>query len=87
MHPSPLPRNTLTVIKEEICNKKFTIYTPGDLERIDLTNAQSKGRKNKTINNYILKVVAKNDNIDVIFSIGSRTILFTSNEIEYFYIK
>jgi hypothetical protein len=76
--------NTLTVIKKAICNKKCTIFNPGDLERIDLTYTQSKGRKNKTVNNYILKVVEKNGNIDVIFNIGSRTILFTSDEIEYF---
>jgi hypothetical protein len=73
--------NTLTVIKKAIWNKKYTIFNPGDLERIDLTYTQSKGRKNKTVNNYILKVVEKNGNIDVIFNIGSRTILFTSDEI------
>ena len=77
--------NTLTVIKKAMCNKKCTIYNPGDLERIDFTNTLSKkGKRNVTVNNYILKVVEKNGNIDVIFNTGSKTILFTSDEIEYF---
>ena len=77
--------NSLTVIKKAMCNKKCTIYNPGDLERIHFTNTLSKkGKRNDTVNNYILIVVEKNGNIDVIFNTGSKTILFTSDEIEYF---
>ena len=76
--------NSLTVIKKAMCNKKCRIYNPGDLERIDFTNTLTKGKRNVTVNNYILKVVEKNGNIDVIFNIGDRITLFTSDEIEYF---
>ena len=74
--------NNLTVIQKAICNKKITIYNPGELERIDFI--YTKGKKNEAKNNYVLKIVRKNGSSDCILDVGSISILFTIDEIEYF---
>jgi len=73
--------NNLTVIKKSYCNKKCTIYNPGEIERVEFTYS----RKDKNdINNYALNLVGKNGYIDYVLSAGTRWTLFTIDEIEFF---
>ena len=73
--------NNLTVIQKSYCNKRSTIYNPGEIERVDFT--YSKDEKNKT-NTYALSIVRKNGNIDYVLYAGTSGTLFTIDEIEFF---
>jgi len=80
--------NTLTVMKKAICGKQTTIYNPGELQRIDFNyyygyNSMSNRRRGRT-HNYSLVVVQSNGKTDNIFSIGSSSRVFTTEEIGYF---
>ena len=79
-----LGSNNLTVIQKAICNRKITIYNPGELERIDFTYITRKEKGNKTSHKYELNVVRKNGNTESIFDFGSDSIAFTQDEMEYF---
>ena len=76
--------NNLTVIQKAICNKRITIYNQGEIERIDFTSTKNKRKKKGTIHNYVLKLVRKNGSSDILLNVGSSSILFTEDEIEYF---
>ena len=79
-----LGSNNLTVIHKAICNKDITIYNPGELERIDFTYTPSQGKGNKTSHKYSISVVRKNGKTECIYSLDSKSIRFTQDEIEYF---
>lgn len=74
--------NNLTIIRKAICNKKISIYSPGELERVEFKYTKGTGKNNT--NNYVFNVVRKDGTVDYILSVGSSSILFTPDEIEYF---
>jgi hypothetical protein len=83
--------NNITVIQKAICNKRITIYNPGELERIEFTynktrsrNTGKRSRGYTTMHNYNIKAVRKNGSSDSILNVGSSLILFTQDEIEFF---
>ena len=84
--------NTLIVISKAACYKRSKIYDPGELERIDFTcniekelflDKRKKGGYSFK-NRYLLNIVAKNGHLDNALNISSSSILFTSDEMEYF---
>ena len=77
--------NTLTVMKKALCGKQTKIYNPGELQRIEFNynfgyNSGSKGRSH----NYSLVIVQSDGKTDNIFTIGSSSKVFTTEEIGYF---
>ena len=76
--------NNITVIQKAICNKRITIYNPGELERIDFTYTPSQGKGKKTLHEYALSAVRKDGKTERILYLDSKSIRFTQDEIEYF---
>ena len=79
--------NTLTVMKKAICGKKTTMYNPGELQRVEFNYNYSYSHSSNGggyMHNYSLIIVPTNGNVDNIFSVGSSSPVFTTEEIDYF---
>ena len=77
--------NNLKVIKKSMLWRKTMIYNPGELLEVNFSHKYSYDYKKRSNNySYGLSVNKSNGKTDFIFSIGSNSVMFTDEEIDYF---